>query len=138
MKIKLQKILKSDISIKRKSSKSLNSQIFTNLQKHYRFNAKAGNFNIALNIKNIFDEEWKADEIKLECNEKDSTIKFSQVINFPFDLPKGQDNDFTLVFNEEEGTYRYKGEVDDNYLFYSGMYYRIIGIDSRNNIYAVY
>ena len=99
----------SDISIKRKSSKSLNSQIFTNLQKHYRFNAKAGNFNIALNIKNIFDEEWKGNEIQLKCNEKDSNIKFSKVINFPFDLPKGQDNDFTLVFNEEDmkkGTYK--------------------------------
>lgn len=42
-----------------------------------------------------------------------------------------------LVFNEEEGTYRYKGEVDDNYLFYSGMYYRIIGIDKDNNIKAI-
>ena len=99
----------SDITIKRKSSKDLNSEIFTNLQKNYKFKAKAGNFNIVLNIKNIFDEEWKKDEIKLVCNEKDSTVKFSQIINFPYDLPKGQDNDFTVIFSEEDikkGTYK--------------------------------
>ena len=59
--------------------------------------------------KSFFWDKWKADEIKLVYNEKDSTIKFSQIICFPFDLPKGQDNDFTVVFNKEDmkkGTYK--------------------------------
>ena len=42
-----------------------------------------------------------------------------------------------LVLNEDEGIYRYKGEVDDNYINYSGMMYRIIGIDKDNNIKAI-
>ena len=42
-----------------------------------------------------------------------------------------------LVFNEEAKTYRYKGEVDDNYILYSGLLYRIISIDENNNIKAV-
>lgn len=42
-----------------------------------------------------------------------------------------------LVFNEEEKIYRYKGEVNDNYISYSGLIYRIIGIDKDNNIKAI-
>ena len=47
------------------------------------------------------------------------------------DLTKG------LVCDDDTNTCRYKGEVNDNYLTYSGNTYRILGVDSRNNIYAV-
>ena len=47
------------------------------------------------------------------------------------DLTKG------LVYDEENLTYTYKGEINDNYLLYSGMLYRILGIDEKNNIRAV-
>jgi hypothetical protein len=39
-----------------------------------------------------------------------------------------------LVLDEEAGIYRYKGEVDDNYVLYSGMIYRIISVDKENRI----
>ena len=39
-----------------------------------------------------------------------------------------------LVFNEEKNIYTYKGEVEDNYLLYSGMMYRILGIDENENM----
>ena len=42
-----------------------------------------------------------------------------------------------LVFNEDENIYRYKGEVKDNYIYYSGMMYRILGIDKDENIRAI-
>ena len=42
-----------------------------------------------------------------------------------------------LVFDEEKNVYTYKGEVKDNYLVYSGITYRIVGIDNENNIKAV-
>ncbi len=47
------------------------------------------------------------------------------------DLTKG------LVCDDDTSMCRYKGEVNDNYLTYSGNTYRILGIDSKNNIYAV-
>ena len=47
------------------------------------------------------------------------------------DLTKG------LVCDEDTTVCRYKGEVKDNYISYSGNIYRIIGIDSKNNINAV-
>lgn len=47
------------------------------------------------------------------------------------DLTKG------LVCDDDTSMCKYKGQVDDNYLSYSGNTYRIVGIDSRNNIYAV-
>lgn len=42
-----------------------------------------------------------------------------------------------LVFDEEKNIYTYKGEVDDNYLLYSGIMYRILGIDENENMKAV-
>ena len=39
-----------------------------------------------------------------------------------------------LVLDDETGVYTYKGEVNDNYLFYSGMMYRIVSIDKNDNI----
>ena len=41
------------------------------------------------------------------------------------------------MLNEEDGSYRYKGEVDDNYIYYSGMYFRILEIDKDGNIKAI-
>ena len=42
-----------------------------------------------------------------------------------------------LVLDEENNVYRYKGEVNDNYLLYSGLLFRIIGIDNEHNIRAI-
>ena len=47
------------------------------------------------------------------------------------DLTKG------LVYDEKENTYRYIGNVTDNYLEYSGSLYRIIEVDADYNIKAV-
>lgn len=47
------------------------------------------------------------------------------------DLTKG------LIYDEDKKEYRYVGEVSDNYIEYSGITYRIIGIDKDNNIRAV-
>lgn len=42
-----------------------------------------------------------------------------------------------LVYKEDTDEYVYKGEVNDNYLSYSGLIYRILGIDKNGNIKAV-
>ncbi len=42
-----------------------------------------------------------------------------------------------LVLDEKTGIYRYKGDVNNNYLLYSGMIYRILTIDKDHNIKAV-
>ncbi len=42
-----------------------------------------------------------------------------------------------LVLDEKTGKYIYKGEVDDNYIYYSGLYYRIMEVDENNNIKAI-
>lgn len=47
------------------------------------------------------------------------------------DLTKG------LVLDKDTNIYKYKGDVDDNYLLYSGILYRIIEIDKDGNIKAV-
>ncbi len=39
-----------------------------------------------------------------------------------------------LVLNEETGVFTYKGDVDDNYVSYSGLLYRILNIDANGNI----
>ncbi len=44
------------------------------------------------------------------------------------DLTKG------LIHDKDANIYRYVGNVDDNYLEYSGILFRIVGIDEDNNI----
>lgn len=42
-----------------------------------------------------------------------------------------------LVHDKNAGIYRYIGKVEDNYLEYSGILFRIVGIDKDNNIKAI-
>lgn len=66
-----------------------------------------------------------------KSNDKDNTVLLVDTVlkkQSYVDLTKG------LIFDEEKNEYRYLGEVDDNYLEYSGIVYRIIGIDKDNNI----
>lgn len=64
-------------------------------------------------------------------NNKDNTVLLVDSVlkkQSYVDLTKG------LIFDEEKNEYRYLGEVNDNYLEYSGIMYRIIGIDKDKNI----
>ena len=66
-----------------------------------------------------------------KSNDKDNTVLLVDTVlkkQSYVDLTKG------LIFDEEKNEYRYLGEVDDNYLEYSGILYRIIGIDKEKNI----
>ena len=66
-----------------------------------------------------------------KSNNKDNTVLLVDTVlkkQSYVDLTKG------LIFDEEKNEYRYLGEVDDNYLEYSGILYRIIGIDKDKNI----
>lgn len=44
------------------------------------------------------------------------------------DLTKG------LIYDEENNVYRYKGKIENNYLYYSGIMYRIVELDNFNNV----
>ncbi len=66
-----------------------------------------------------------------KSNDKDNTVLLVDTVlkkQSYVDLTKG------LIFDEEKNEYRYLGEVDDNYLEYSGILYRIIGVDKDKNI----
>ena len=66
-----------------------------------------------------------------KSNNKDNTVLLADTVlkkQSYVDLTKG------LIFDEEKNEYRDLGDVDDNYLEYSGIVYRIIGIDKDNNI----
>ena len=66
-----------------------------------------------------------------KSNDKDNIVLLVDTVlkkQSYVDLTKG------LIFDEEKNEYRYLGEVDDNYLEYSGILYRIIGIDKDKNI----
>ena len=39
-----------------------------------------------------------------------------------------------LVYDEKTNTYSYKGKTKDNYVYYSGVLFRIVGIDTAKNI----
>ena len=72
--------------------------------------------------------------LKENGHKKDETVLLVDEIKkheSKVDLTKG------LVLDKETGVYTYKGDIKDNYLMYSGMVYRIMGIDSNDNIKVV-
>lgn len=42
-----------------------------------------------------------------------------------------------LVKNDDKTSYTYKGNIDNNYLLYSGTLYRILGVDNEKNVRAI-
>ena len=101
--------IKEDINEKKKddlmSSDLVNeiiAQIFPDLKKIYNFSKKNGNFNIALTIKNIFNEDWPLGSFKLVYNEEKSHIRCKEIINCAYDIGKGQDGDFIVCFDGKD------------------------------------
>ena len=78
------------------------NSICTNLLNKYGLNPEKKRFEIMLNLKNNYDEAWPADNIKLVCNEKESTIKYKEVIYPGYEIGKGQEGDFVIKFDEKD------------------------------------
>ena len=75
---------------------------FTDLKGVYIFSKANGNFNITFNIKNISDEDWPLDSIKLVYNDEKSQIRSKTIVNCMYEIDKGQDGDFVVCFDEKE------------------------------------
>jgi len=91
-------IFESNISIQNK----INYNIFVNAKKpgkRYRVNKETNT--IQLTLKNITDEDWPMNDIKLVCNEQTSTIKCT-VGDLMYDIGKGQDGDIQLIFDPND------------------------------------
>lgn len=69
----------------------------------------------------------------------DSDVESGEVLLVDAVLKKQKFVDLTegLVFNEDDKVYRFIGNVDDNYIEFSGNLYRIIEIDESKNVKAV-
>ena len=81
---------------------NINYEIFTNAKKQgkkYHLNEEKNT--IDLMVKNITDEDWPMNDIKLVCNEQTSTIK-CKVEDLLYDIEKGQDGEFILVFEPND------------------------------------
>lgn len=79
-----------------------NYKIFTNVRKpDKRYHLNEGKNTIDLIVKNITDEDWPMNDIKLVCNEETSTIKCT-VENCMYEIGKGQDGDFKVIFDPKD------------------------------------
>jgi len=98
IKPEIESIFESDISIQNK----INYNIFVNAKKpgkRYHINKEKNT--IELRLKNITDEDWPMNDIKLVCNEQTSTIKCT-VGDLIYDIGKGQDGDIQLIFDPND------------------------------------
>ena len=80
-----------------------NYKIFTNIRRpgKKRYHLNEGKNTIDLILKNITDEDWPMNDIKLICNEKSSTIKCI-VEDLIYDIEKGQDGQVKLIFDSDD------------------------------------
>lgn len=83
------------------TNKIKKNKICTNLKDKYHFNIDKKNFSIALVLKNNDDETWPTEKTKLICLEE-STIKFKEVEYPVYDIDKGTDGDFKVIFDEKD------------------------------------
>jgi hypothetical protein len=92
-------LFKSVISTKQNK---INDKIFINAKKPgRRYLLNEENNTINLTLRNITDEDWPANDIRLVCNEQTSTIKCT-VEDLLYDIEKGQDGDFILKFDPKD------------------------------------
>jgi hypothetical protein len=81
---------------------NINYHIFTNAKKQgKRYHLNEEKNTIDLVVKNITDEDWPMNDIKLVCNEQTSTIK-CKVQDLLYDIEKGQDGEFILEFDPKD------------------------------------
>ena len=81
---------------------NINYEMFTNAKKQgKRYHLNEEKNKIDLIVKNITDEDWPMNDIKLVCNEQTSTIK-CKVQDLIYDIEKGQDGNFLLVFEPKD------------------------------------
>ena len=80
-----------------------NYKIFTNVRRpgKKKYHLNEGKSTIDLVLKNITDEDWPMNDIKLICNEETSTIKCI-VEDLIYDIEKGQDGQFKLIFDPDD------------------------------------
>jgi hypothetical protein len=81
---------------------NINYEIFTNAKKQgKRYHLNEEKNTIDLIVKNITNEDWPMNDIKLVCNEQTSTIK-CKVQDLVYDIEKGQDGEFILEFDPKD------------------------------------
>ena len=81
---------------------NINYEIFTNAKKQgKRYHLNEEKNTIDLVVKNITNEDWPMNDIKLVCNEQTSTIK-CKVQDLEYEIGKGQDGEFILVFEPKD------------------------------------
>ena len=86
------------------SNNNTNYNIFINARKpNKKYHLNEGKNTIDLILKNITDEDWPMNDIKLVCNEETSTIKCT-VGEFIYDIEKGQDCEIKLIFHPNDLT----------------------------------
>ena len=66
-----------------------------------RYHLNEGKSTIDLVLKNITDEDWPMNDIKLICNEETSTIKCI-IEDLIYDIEKGQDGQLKLIFDPDD------------------------------------
>jgi hypothetical protein len=92
-------LFKSVISTKQNK---INDKIFINAKKPgRRYLLNEENNTINLTLRNITDEDWPANDIRLVCNEQTSTIKCT-VGDLMYDIEKEQDGEFILKFDPKD------------------------------------
>ena len=84
---------------------SITSKIFVNVQKRYVFSFSKNPkdyFSCILTVKNIFEDAWPQGSLKLVCNKELSTLKYSDIKDFEFEIGPDQDGDFEVLFEKKD------------------------------------
>ena len=91
------------VNIKKKDNNiGQKCKICPDLKNRYIFKVEKGNFNIILNLVNIYDFNWPSGKTELKCDEENSNIKPAKYVYQDFDIGAKQDGDFQVYFNNDD------------------------------------
>ena len=82
-------------------SSNTNYNIFINARRGKRYHLNSKINTIQLILKNVTDQDWPMNDLKLVCNEETSTIKCT-VEDLIYDVEKGQDCQFKVIFDPND------------------------------------
>ena len=98
-----EEILDDNISIQSNviEVNNTNYNIFINARRGNRYHLNPKKNTIDLILKNVTDQDWPMNDLKLICNEETSTIKCT-VEDLIYDVEKGQDCQFKVIFDPND------------------------------------
>ena len=98
--IEASEIMSSEIIPEKKNKKYQTK--YTILKNRYVFIIGKESYSITLTLKNVTQENWPVGKIELKCDQKETSLCYSNIVYPIYDIGPGEDGDFSINFDKKD------------------------------------